>query len=318
MKRPKYDVFISHASEDKDRFVRSFARCLLSLGLSVWYDELQIIPGDSLRRSIDEGLACSDRVVVVLSKQFFRKKWPDDELAGVFSRETKKKRIIIPIWLDVTRAQVTRFSPILADRVAITSGDPEGAAREVFRTIRKNAPQSIVSEASLDLRSTAEFTLMGKGTGDELSHSISGRIRSLLPASLDFMMQAIEGRLAARELGTEVARELIVNAFAHQDYTLARKVSVRIGTALLIVSSPGFLPRPLTLSTLKNQHVAIARNPRLAYELYKLGYMELLGMGLRALQGRLLERGYPLPRFREIDRQFVVEVDFQSENGGRP
>jgi hypothetical protein len=257
-------------------------------------------------------------VVVVLSKQFFRKKWPDDELAGVFSRETKKKRIIIPIWLDVTRAQVTRFSPILADRVAITSGDPEGAAREVFRTIRKNAPQSIVSEASLDLRSTAEFTLMGKGTGDELSHSISGRIRSLLPASLDFMMQAIEGRLAARELGTEVARELIVNAFAHQDYTLARKVSVRIGTALLIVSSPGFLPRPLTLSTLKNQHVAIARNPRLAYELYKLGYMELLGMGLRALQGRLLERGYPLPRFREIDRQFVVEVDFQSENGGRP
>ena len=314
MRRPKWNVFISHASEDKDTFVRPFARCLLGLGLSVWYDELEIYPGDSLRRSIDEGLGRSDRVVVVLSQNFFKKKWTHDELAGVFSRETKDQRIIIPVWMGVTKAQVTRFSPILADRAAITAVDPVAAAREVIRAIRKRPPELRASDVSLDLLSTVEFTLTGKGAVGELSHSISGRIQRLLPASLDFMGQKIEGRLPVKVFPAEVARELIVNALAHRDYTIADKVTVRISDSLLIVSSPGCLPSPLTLRTLRTRHVAIARNPRLAHDLYKLGYMELMGLGLQALQTRLSERGFPLPIFSETNRQFVVKVEFPSKN----
>lgn len=313
MKRPKWNVFISHASEDKDRFVRPFIRNLLRLGLSVWYDELEICPGDSLRRSIDEGLARSDRVVVVLSQNFFKKKWTNDELAGIFSRETKNQRIIIPVWLDVTKAQVTRFSPILADRAAITSVDPVTAAQEVFRAIRKRHAENITPDVSLELISVVEFTFWGKRAAFELSHSISGSIQKLLPASLDFMMQGIEGNLPVKVLGAQVARELIVNALAHRDYTVADKVSVMIDDSLLIVSSPGYLLPPLTLSTLKTEHVAIARNPRLAHDLYKLGYMELMGLGLRTLQSRLLKMGLPLPRFRERNGRFIVEVEFTNK-----
>ncbi len=52
----KYDIFISHASEDKDDFVRPLAIALIEKGFKVWYDELSLDVGDSLRQSIDKGL----------------------------------------------------------------------------------------------------------------------------------------------------------------------------------------------------------------------------------------------------------------------
>jgi TIR domain len=52
----EWDVFISHASEDKEDFVRPLAESLSRSGLRVWYDEFTLKVGDSLRRSIDYGL----------------------------------------------------------------------------------------------------------------------------------------------------------------------------------------------------------------------------------------------------------------------
>jgi len=68
-----YDVFISHASEDKDAIVRSLAEALVKGGLKVWYDEFELKIGDSLRRKIDKGLAHSRFGIVVLSQAFFKK-----------------------------------------------------------------------------------------------------------------------------------------------------------------------------------------------------------------------------------------------------
>jgi hypothetical protein len=42
-----FDVFISHASEDKDEIVRPLATALQSSGLSVWYDKFELRIGDS-------------------------------------------------------------------------------------------------------------------------------------------------------------------------------------------------------------------------------------------------------------------------------
>ena len=66
----RFDVFISHASEDKDEFVRPLAAALTALGLKVWYDEWTLTIGDSLRQRIDEGLMASDYGIVVLSRNF--------------------------------------------------------------------------------------------------------------------------------------------------------------------------------------------------------------------------------------------------------
>jgi hypothetical protein len=68
-----HDVFISHASEDKDDFVRSLANSLISHGLNVWYDEMTLRIGDSLRQKIDKGLANSRVGLVVLSPAFISK-----------------------------------------------------------------------------------------------------------------------------------------------------------------------------------------------------------------------------------------------------
>lgn len=70
---PDYDAFISHASEDKDDLVRPLAEELIKNGLSIWYDEFKLKVGDSLRRSIDAGLARSKFGIVILSPSFFAK-----------------------------------------------------------------------------------------------------------------------------------------------------------------------------------------------------------------------------------------------------
>lgn len=72
-----FDVFISHASEDKADVVRPLAEALKAGGLSVWYDEFELRIGDSLRRKIDRGLAGSRFGIVVLSKAFFGRAGPN-------------------------------------------------------------------------------------------------------------------------------------------------------------------------------------------------------------------------------------------------
>jgi len=117
----QYDVFISHASEDKEAFVRGFAEALREAGLAVWYDEFSLKWGDNLRQSIDKGLAASRFGVVVLSKAFFDKDWPQQELNGLFALEMGGTTRILPIWHMITKDEVRTKSPMLADKLAMST-----------------------------------------------------------------------------------------------------------------------------------------------------------------------------------------------------
>jgi hypothetical protein len=114
-----YDAFISHATEDKVKVVRPLATALTRLGCRVWYDEFELRVGDSLRKSIDKGLINSRFGIVVLSPAFFAKNWPQYELNGLTAREINGRKVILPIWHSVSRKQVLRYSPSLADKVAL-------------------------------------------------------------------------------------------------------------------------------------------------------------------------------------------------------
>lgn len=118
-----WDVFISHAWEDKQAVARPLAEALKQMGLQVWYDEMTLTLGDSLRQSIDRGLAESKFGVVILSHHFFAKTWTQRELDGLTTRETQSGKIILPIWHQVTREEVERFSPMLADRISVSTDD---------------------------------------------------------------------------------------------------------------------------------------------------------------------------------------------------
>jgi len=116
-----YDVFISHASEDKDDFVRPLAEKLTEAGFSVWYDEFQLKIGDKLRRSIDRGLANSRFGIVVFSPDFFKKNWTQYELDGLVQKEMTGKKAILPLWHKVSKDEVMKYSPSLADTIALNT-----------------------------------------------------------------------------------------------------------------------------------------------------------------------------------------------------
>lgn len=118
-----YDVFISHASEDKISFVRPFVDFLKAKNVAVWYDEFELQVGDSLRRSIDNGLKNSKYGIVVLSEAFFNKEWPQRELDGLFAREVNGEKVILPIWHKISKNEVMSYSPIIADLLAINTTD---------------------------------------------------------------------------------------------------------------------------------------------------------------------------------------------------
>lgn len=113
-----FDVFISHASEDKDDVVRPLAHALRDHGLSVWYDEFELRIGDSLRQKIDRGLAASRFGVVVLSAAFFAKGWTNYELDGIVTKAVSGEQVLLPIWHRITKQQVIDYSPSLADKLA--------------------------------------------------------------------------------------------------------------------------------------------------------------------------------------------------------
>jgi len=121
--RREFDVFISHATEDKDAVVRPLAHALQDREISVWYDEFELQVGDSLRRRIDSGIARSRFGLVVLSKPFFAKGWAQYELDGLVTMAIGGKQILLPIWHEISKDEVVAQSPSLADRVALRTSD---------------------------------------------------------------------------------------------------------------------------------------------------------------------------------------------------
>lgn len=131
----EYDVFVSHAWEDKEDFVDEFVSELRKQGLRVWYDTDKLKWGDAMREKIDKGLSKSRYGVIVLSPNYIaeHKYWTKAELNGLFQVETINGKTILPIWHNLTKKQVTEYSPIIADRKAMTTAlmTPEEIAIEL-------------------------------------------------------------------------------------------------------------------------------------------------------------------------------------------
>lgn len=145
----QYDLFICHASEDKESFVRPLATAFLERRLDVWYDEFQLTVGDSLREAIDKGLASSRYGIVVLSPHFFRKSWSRRELNALVAREDAEgRKLILPVWHNINRDELVKRSPILADVYAIRSSC--GLEKVVEEILRKVCPKEKPRDTAID------------------------------------------------------------------------------------------------------------------------------------------------------------------------
>lgn len=119
----QYDVFVSHAWEDKESFVEEFVQELQKLNLCVWYDKKQIKWGDSMRAKIDEGLRKSKFGVAVLSPDYIKegKYWTKAELDGLFQLESVNGKMLLPVWHNLTKKEVMAYSPIIAGKLAMNT-----------------------------------------------------------------------------------------------------------------------------------------------------------------------------------------------------
>ena len=129
-----WNYFISHASEDKRLVAAPLAHYFSSTGFSVWYDDFSLKVGDSILAGINTGLAESAYGIVILSPSFFKKSWPQRELAGLMAQMTGTERRILPVWHEITSAEIIRAAPLLADIKAVsTSRGLNAVAEEIVR-----------------------------------------------------------------------------------------------------------------------------------------------------------------------------------------
>lgn len=92
----EYDVFLSHASEDKEK-IRRLKQRLEHLGVTVFFDEDSINWGDSIVDKINHGLLKSNFFIPFLSSSFSRKGWTNRELNSAISSNISRKGRILPI-----------------------------------------------------------------------------------------------------------------------------------------------------------------------------------------------------------------------------
>jgi len=156
----EFDVFISHASEDKEVVAKPLAEKLTEFGLSVWFDEFTLKVGDSLIESIDKGLASSRFGVVILSKSFFHKGYTKYELRGLSSQEISKGKIVLPIWHDINREEIEEISPVIADKFALDTSKQklDEIVLLLIKVIRPDIFDNIIRYLTwINLRNKAEL-----------------------------------------------------------------------------------------------------------------------------------------------------------------
>lgn len=140
------DLFICHASEDKEEVVRPLIEAFRRANISTWYDEAEIRWGDSITEKINEGLRISRYVIVVLSPAFLLKKWPQRELNSALSIEASTGEIrALPLLVGTKKEQadIRQQYPLLNDKAHIVwSANPGHVVQHLLKRLEETTASS--------------------------------------------------------------------------------------------------------------------------------------------------------------------------------
>jgi hypothetical protein len=127
----RWDFFISHASVDKKVVAQPLAAALSARAMRVWYDEVEVKIGDDLAKVIGFGTRASLFGVVILSRDFFGRRWTEAELAALWS-----KRVFVVLH-GVAAQELRTLRPEIEDRVCLSSElGAERLADELLAAVR--------------------------------------------------------------------------------------------------------------------------------------------------------------------------------------
>ena len=119
---PEYDVFISHASADKEELIEELYQSLNKLGVKIFYDKETLEWGDKFKDKILEGTKKSEFAIIVISTNFFGREWTERELSEFLNRQNQNgQKLILPILHNITIEQLKEKYPSIADIQAIDS-----------------------------------------------------------------------------------------------------------------------------------------------------------------------------------------------------
>lgn len=119
----KYSFYISYAHDDGATVAQSLYEELITYNLGVWFDKNEILTGDNIRKTIDKGLSESKYGIVILTESYFKKAWTNYELDALTQRQMVEDKIILPIWHNITKEEVMKYSPALASLMALKTSD---------------------------------------------------------------------------------------------------------------------------------------------------------------------------------------------------
>lgn len=257
MGEKSYDIFISHAAEDKDGFIRPLVDELVRLKLKVWYAELSLRLGDSLSASVDRGLKESRYGLVVLSPSFFAKSWPEYGYRSLLTPGMGQGKLILPIWHNVGRDQVIEFSPNLADKLAVsTRGNSiRHVALEILRVVfperydatqRYLALQAWRTELPVEEIPLEKVSLGGPIRHADLPESLLRRIQLMQSSLYEIFPVPLEGTIKnfQRDLHPENELEAWERVAAiynliRNSYNLDQAQKKRLFRSLLAMSMEG-------------------------------------------------------------------------------
>lgn len=120
----EYDLFLSHANDDKLAYVDGLYDCLKKLGIRIFYDKEELEWGDNWKQRILDGTAKSEFAIIVISNNFFGREWTERELSEFMQRQNESgQKIILPLLYNITLDELKEKYPYLTDIQCLKTKD---------------------------------------------------------------------------------------------------------------------------------------------------------------------------------------------------
>lgn len=146
-------LFISHSSEDKEKIVRPLVESLEKVNIKTWYDEKNILDGDSISQAVFRGLKSSQLIILIISPHVWQSNWVWLEIGGYLL----KQKPVIPVLWDVSHEQFAAKFPFLADRKYIKAEisdfnyDIAQITQKLLERVKQFQAQNAIQETQIDL-----------------------------------------------------------------------------------------------------------------------------------------------------------------------